>query len=71
MYTVQKWQREHLVPLMQPESILYVTDTIHVTSFMEDFYVLSTSASQEYANSSVTHIPAFSTYSRDAGVDNT
>jgi hypothetical protein len=38
-----------LVPLMQRESIPYVTDTICVTSFLADFYALSVSASLEYA----------------------
>jgi hypothetical protein len=52
-----------LVPFMQRESILYGTDTVHVTSCLADFfYALSTSASLEYAISSATHIPAFSTY---------
>jgi hypothetical protein len=49
--------------------ILHVMDTVRVTSFLADFYALFTSASLEYAISSVIHIPAFSTYSSDADVD--
>jgi hypothetical protein len=65
-----EWQRVRLVPLIQRESIPYVTDTIRVISFLANFYPLSTSASLEYAINSVAHIPAFSTYSSDADVDN-
>jgi hypothetical protein len=70
MITVQKRQRVRLVPLMQRESIPYVTDTICVTSFLADFYALSVSASLEYAINSGSNVPAFSTYSSDADADN-
>jgi hypothetical protein len=63
--TVQKEQRVRLVSLMQRESILFMTDA--VSSFLEDFYVLSTFASLEYAFS---NIPAYSPYSSVANVEN-
>jgi hypothetical protein len=56
---------------MQRESILYVTDTISIASFLADFYALSASASLEYASSSSSsNIPAYSMYSSDADIDN-
>jgi uncharacterized protein YfaQ (DUF2300 family) len=48
VYTVQKGQHLHLVSLMQRESILYVTDTVSINSFLADFYALYASASLEY-----------------------
>jgi hypothetical protein len=51
---------------MQRESILYTTDAVSVSSFLADFYVLSTFALLEYAIIDVGNIPAYSTFSSDA-----
>jgi hypothetical protein len=47
-HTVQNRQRVRLVPHMHRESILYVTDTMSIASFLADFYASSTSATLEY-----------------------
>jgi hypothetical protein len=47
-YTVQKRQRVCFVLHMQRKSILYVTDTLSIASFLADFYALSMSALLEY-----------------------
>jgi hypothetical protein len=57
---VQKGERVRFVLLMQREKILYMTDTVRVTSFLVDFYALSASASLEYAisgGSNIIHCP--------------
>jgi hypothetical protein len=56
---------------MQCESILSVTDTISIGTFLADFYALSAFASLENAISGGSNIPAYFMYSSDADVDNT
>jgi hypothetical protein len=78
--TVQKWQCVLYVWYLSCSVNVFfmwwtltycsMTDTVSIPSFLADFYALSTSASLEYAISSVAQIPAFSMYSSDADVDN-
>jgi hypothetical protein len=70
-YTGQKGQRLCLVPLIQHESILSMTDTASIASFLPDFYVLSTPASLEYVENAGMCVTLLLAYSCDADVDNT
>jgi hypothetical protein len=56
---------------MECESILYVTDTIRIASFLVDFYVLSTSALLEYIEYAGMLLPLLIAYFSDADTDNT
>jgi hypothetical protein len=50
---------------MQHDSLLYMMDTKSIASFLVDFNVLSTSASQdymEYAGMCITLLKAYSSY---------
>jgi hypothetical protein len=68
--TVQKEEPVRLILLMQRETILYMTDTIDVASFMADFYVLYKFASLEYVECAGILITLPITYSSDANLDN-
>jgi hypothetical protein len=48
IYTVHKEERVRLVLLMQRETILFMTDTKGIASYLADFYVLYKFASLEY-----------------------
>jgi hypothetical protein len=70
VYTVQKEEPVRLILLMQRVNILYMTDTIHVASFLADFYVLYKFASLEYVECAGILITLLITYSSDANLDN-
>jgi hypothetical protein len=59
-----------MVHLIQLESILYMTDTASIPSFLADFYALSTSASLEYIENAGICATLLIAYSSDADVDN-
>jgi hypothetical protein len=69
-YTVQKRQCVRLVPRMQRKSILDVTDTISIASFLADFHALSMSASLEYIEFAGMLLLLLIAYSSDADADN-
>jgi hypothetical protein len=59
-------QRVRLVPHMQIEGILYVTDILSIASFLADFYALSTPASLGYIEYAGMLLPLLIAYSNDA-----
>jgi hypothetical protein len=62
--TARKVQRLRLVPLMQHESILYVTDTKSIGSLFAYFHTLSAPATLEYVEYAGMCISLLKAYSR-------